>query len=111
VARLVGQAEERQREKATSGKGKPGHGGELGRDKAGRSKATYNISIDRQDLVRKMAKQEEVSQADIVEAAVVAFHNAWEDGQVDLDDFKAPTRSLKVMWELNVPDEFSVFPE
>lgn len=109
VARLVGKAEQRQRESATDGRGRAAHSGQLGRDKSGRSKATYDLPIDRQRLVREMADQEDVSQSDIVEAAVVALYNAWQADQIKLSDLREPTRSLKVMWKLNVPDELSLF--
>ena len=59
--------------------------------------------------VRQMAESEEISQGDIVEAAVVTFYNAWKDGQVTLEDLKEPTRSLKAMWKLAVPDDFTFF--
>lgn len=109
VSRLVGQAEERQREQVTRGRGKAGHGGKVGQDKTGRQKASYDLSVKRQKLVRDMAQQEDVSQTDIVEAAVVVFYNAWRAGKVDLGEMREPARSLKALWKLNVPDEFSFF--
>lgn len=109
VSRLVGQAEQRQRESATDGRGRPGHAGELGRDKLKRSKATYNLSVDRQNLVREMAEAEDISQADVVELAVVALYNAWQAGVIDLQDMKTPARSLRVASKLVVPDDFAPF--
>ena len=58
-----------------------------------------------------MAKAEDVAQKDIVEAAVVAFYNAWQNGQINLEEMKTPARSLKVLWALNIPDDFSFFAE
>ena len=111
VSRLINEATERQQASLTDGRGRPGHAGQKGIDKAGRSKATYNLPVERQNLVRQMAETEEISQGDIVEAAVVAFYNAWKDGQVTLEDLKGPTRSLKAMWKLAVPDDFTFFSE
>ena len=62
-------------------------------------------------MVREMAQAEEVSQADIVESAIVAFYNAWQDNQDDLHPLKAPTRSLKAIWKLEIPDDFQLFSE
>jgi hypothetical protein len=114
VSRLVKKAEQRQREQAnqaTDGRGRVGNAGERGVDKTGRAKATYNIPVDRQALVREMAQAEDVSQADIVETAIVAFYNAWQTEKVDLHELKAPTRSLKATWKLEIPDDFGLFSE
>jgi hypothetical protein len=114
VNRLVKKAEQRQQAQAnppSDGRGRAGHAGERGVDKTGRAKATYNIPVDRQAMVREMAQAEEVSQADIVESAIVAFYNAWQDNQVDLHPLKAPTRSLKAIWKLEIPDDFQLFSE
>ena len=107
VQRLIGESERRQKEEATDGRGRPGHAGQVGQDKQGRSKVTYNIPLDRQALVREMAQDEDVSQADIVEAAIVALHNAWQAGKVDFHLMKNPARSLRVSWKLTIPDEFT----
>ena len=107
VSRLVGQAEERQREQETHGRGKPGHGQELGVDQTGRSKATFDLSLERQMMVDEIAQQEDVAKSDIAEAAIVAFYNAWRAGKVDLEDLKKPARSLRVLWKISVPDEFN----
>jgi len=114
VNRLVKKAEQRQQAQAKSssdGRGRAGNAGERGVDKTGRAKATYNIPVDRQALVREMAQAEEVSQADIVESAIVAFYNAWQGNRIDLHPFKAPTRSLKAIWKLEIPDDFQLFFE
>jgi hypothetical protein len=108
VGRLVDTATERQRENTQNspGRGRPGHGGELGLDGRGRAKATYDLSLDRQALVREMAEAENVAQSDIIEAAIVLLHNARQAGLVDLHDLKRPARSLKADWKLEIPDEF-----
>ncbi len=111
VARLMGEAKQRQQEQETHGRGKPGHGGQLGQDSAGRKKVTYNLTLARQTLVRQMAAEENVSQADIAEAAIVMFYNAWRSGKVDLEDLREPARSLKVLWKLQVPDDFESFSD
>ncbi len=114
VSRLVKKAELRQQAQAnqhTDGRGQAGHAGQRGTDKTGRAKATYNIPVDRQELVRQMAEAEDVSQADIVEAAIVALYNAWQAAQVELYEFKSPTRSLKATWKLEIPDDFAPFSE
>lgn len=111
VARLIDKAEERQQASIKDGRGRPAHAGQLGTDQSGRSKATYDLPLERQDLVRLMAQTEEVSQGDIVEAAVVAFYNAWQAGRISLAELKENTRSLKATWRLNVPDDFTFFSE
>ena len=114
VSRLVKKAEQRQQEQAnqtTDGRGRTGNAGERGVDKTGRAKATYNIPVDRQALVREMAIAEDVSQADIVETAIVAFYNAWQTEKIDLHELKTPTRSLKATWKLEIPDDFGLFSE
>lgn len=108
VDHLVGESEQRQRELATSGRGKPGHAGQLGKDKNDRDKATYDLSVERQALIREMADAEDVAKSDIVEAAVVTFYNAWKERKVSLNDLKEPTRSLRVMWKLKIPDDLEI---
>ena len=82
---------------------------QVGIDQGGRSKATYDLPVARQNLIREMAQTEDVSQGDIVEAAIVAFYEAWQAGKVDLTDMKQITRSLKATWKLAIPDDFSIF--
>lgn len=111
VKRMVGAAQDRQQaeeDKAAGrdGRGKPGGAGELGKDKAGLTKATYALPLARQALVREMAEAEDVSQTDIVEAAIVALYNAWQAGKVDFSERKSPAKSLRVSWHLEIPDNF-----
>lgn len=111
VTHLVGQSQEAQAEEQAKaagkdGRGKPGNAGELGKDKAGLTKATYALPIERQALVREMAESEDVSQTDIIEAAVVAFYNAWQANRVDLSGLKTPAKSLRFSWHLEIPDNF-----
>lgn len=111
VAQLVGQAQQAQAAEAAKaagkdGRGKPGNAGVLGRDKDGLAKATYALPIRRQALVREIAESEDVSQTDIIEAAIVALYNAWQANRVDFSGLKAPTRSLRFSWHLEIPDNF-----
>lgn len=109
VLQLSKESLEQQAAQATDGRGRPGHAGQKGVDKRGHQKATYYIPVERQDLVREMAKAEDVSQGDMIELAIVSLYNAWRAGKLDLDDLKHPKKSLHVMWELRVPDEFNFF--
>lgn len=111
VKRMVGAARARQEAEQTSGQGRPGHAGKIGRDSAGRTKATYNISLAAQDIAREIAEAEEVSQADIVELALHLLEDAWRAGKVDLHPYKVPTRSLKVSWKLELPGKINFFRE
>lgn len=111
VQRLVSQAADAQaeteaRNAGRDGRGRPGNAGAVGRDRTGASKATYALPTRRQELVRRMAEAEDVSQTDIVEAAIVALYNAWEAGRVDLEALKVPAKSLKATWHLEVNDKF-----
>jgi len=99
------QAEEGKRR----GAGKPGHAGTVGRDRAGRERATYNVSLARQSLIREIAQAEDISLSNVVEFAIVVLHSAWQRGDIDLGEMKRPTRSLRVTWELEIPDKFSFF--
>lgn len=114
VKRMVGksqeaQAEEQAKAEGKDGRGKPGNAGQLGIDKRGQGKVTYYLPINRQNLVKEMATAEDVSQTDIVEVAIVAFYNAWKAGRFDLDDLKSATKSLRVLWKIDVPDKFGFF--
>lgn len=111
VERLVSQAQAEQEKIADQnagrdGRGRPGNAGEKGKDKTGASKATYALPTRRQELVREMAETEDVSQTDIVEAAVVALYNAWKGGRVDFEPMKTGAKSLRVTWHLEVEDTF-----
>lgn len=109
VQRILDRSQEKIEAETSSGRGKPGHGGELGRDKTGRSKATYDVSADVQNRVRSIAEGEGVVIGDIVEAALLAFCNAYDAGKIDLQDYRIPTRSLKADWKLELPENFSFF--
>lgn len=98
------------KEKDTDGRGKPGNAGRVGQDVLGREKVTFNLPIRRQNLVREMAQAEDVSQADIVEAGIVALYNAWQAGKVDLESLKGFAKSLRVTHKLEVPDDFYFSP-
>jgi hypothetical protein len=109
--RIIQQGRERQEALQSDGRGRPGHAGEVGVDKRGQAKATYYFPKARQDLIRKIASDEDLTQGSIVEAAIVAFYNAWKAGKVNLENMKTPARSLKATWELRVPDEFGFFSD
>lgn len=111
VQQLLTESRRSQEAQRTDGRGRAGHAGQRGRDKRGHEKVTYYLPLDRQNLVREIASQEDVSQTDIVEAAVVALYNAWRSGKVDLEELKSPARSLKVSWKLNILDEFGFFSD
>jgi hypothetical protein len=109
VKRMVSAAQDRQEAEKTTGQGRAGHGGQIGQDAAGRSKATYNISLAAQEIARQIAEAEEVSQADIVELALRLLEDTWRAGKMDLHPYKRITRSLKVSWKLELPDKINFF--
>lgn len=108
VNRLLGQAEEKQEQARTTGQGRPGNAGAVGQDRAGRSKATYDISTATQDRLRAIAEAEGVAISDLVELAAVAFCTAHEGGKVDLYPLRVPTRSLRADWKLEVPQDLEL---
>ncbi len=109
IQQLMNRSRETQEaQQKTDGRGQPGHAGQRGRDKRGQEKVTYYLPLNRQNLVREIASHEDVSQTDIAEAAIVAFYNAWQKGEINLDSFKSPARSLKVSWKLAIPNEFEI---
>ena len=97
------------RQKVKDGRGKPGHAGQVGVDKSKYPKSTYRMPLKSQMLVRQMAKEENVSQAVIVEIALVAFYIAWKTGILNLDDMKVVARSLRVDSKLVIPDDYNPF--
>lgn len=109
VVELSKESLQQQAAQASDGRGQAGHAGQKGVDKRGHEKATYYIPVERQNLVREMAKAEDVSQSDMIELAVVGLYNAWRAGKLDLAGLKIPKKSLHVMWELSVPEDFSLF--
>lgn len=114
VNSLVNQARVRQEEiKAESegrdGRGKPGHGQRKGVDKTGRPKFTADISEPVQNGLRQIAEESEIALKDLAEAALRGFVNGYRDGRIDLSDFLVRARSLKAMYELELPDDFSLF--
>jgi hypothetical protein len=115
VKRMVNQAAERQeaedaKAQGKDGRGRPGHAGKVGRDNKGTEKRTYYIPLGRQELVEEIAKIEEVSQSNIVEAAILAFYNAYKAGKVDLYQYREiHGQSLKVAYRLELPDDFNIF--
>ncbi len=111
--RIIEQGLQQQESLYSDGRGRPGHAGEVGKDKLGTSKATYNISIARQKLVKKMSQDErvEVPKNDIVEAAIVLLYNAWQQNPEILEALKVPSRIPAFEYRLAVPDEFGFFSD
>jgi hypothetical protein len=95
------------------GRGRAGHAGQVGVDKRGVSKATFNISTDTQAIITRLAQQQQLSKANIVEAAIAVLDGALRAKKVDLDPFKSITYSEKQPWraitELKIPEEFDFF--
>lgn len=110
IRRIMQRGKEKQEQnQGRDGRGQPGRSGQVGTDSAGRSKATYGISAEAQEIARRIAEAEEISQADVVEAALRIFHQIHQAGKVDLHPFKAPARSLKATWKLERLDEINFF--
>ena len=91
------------------GRGKPGNAGKIGLDQDGRSKATFDISLARQTMLKEICEAESASPSGLVEAAIVALYNAWQAGRFSVEDYREPARSLRVDWNVIVPDEFQLF--
>lgn len=107
VRRMVQDAQERQATKITKGRGRAGHGGELGRDASGRTKVTVEMSLARQAEMREMAEKEDVFPADIISLAMARLYRDWQAGEVDLFEMKIPSRTPRVMWRLDETQFFS----
>ena len=71
--------------------------------KAARPKATYDLTTKVIDRVKQVAAEEDVSQSDIVAWALAEFLERHKAGGVDLAPHKKPTRSLRVMFKLELP--------
>ncbi len=99
----------------TDGRGKPGHGGQHGVDVTGRSKKTFDLSIECQGRMNEIARAEQLAQPEVVEFAVDLLYRLWKDGKIDLDQFKTVIYSDKQVWrgrnKLVLPDEFELFSE
>lgn len=113
---MLGEAQDKQAEikaqaEGKDGRGKPGHSGSKGTDSAGRSKATYGISLEAQDIARELAEAEEISQADVVEVALRVLAQLHRAGKVDLYPFKVPARSLKATFRLERLSELKLFSD
>jgi len=92
------------------GRGRPGHAGQKGRDKTGRAKATFDISLPVQKELRALAAETGIVISDLAEAALLAFIRAYRAGQIDLEPYKTPIRSLKADFKLDLPAELDLFP-
>lgn len=71
--------------------------------KAARPKATYDLSTKVIDQVKRVAAEEDVSQSDIVAWALTEFLDRYREGGVELAPHKKPTRSLRVLFKLELP--------
>jgi hypothetical protein len=101
VSRLVGEAQQRQADEATDGRGRTSAHRVKGVDKKGRAKMTLKLSVERQTHIREMAKAEDVYPADIVNYAVHVLYQEWKAGEVDLERYKVMARSNTVLWRLD----------
>lgn len=109
---ILGEAQQKQAEsQGKDGRGQPGRSGQRGADSAGRSKATYGISQEAQEIARDLAAEEEVSQADIVDVALRLFAQLYRAGKVDLYPYKVPARSLKATYRLEGLSELKLFSD
>lgn len=71
-----------------------------------RPKGTYDLSLKLLDKVREVSKIEDVPQSDIVAWALIEFLERYEGGDVDFEDHKKPTRSLRYLYKLDLPSEW-----
>jgi hypothetical protein len=71
--------------------------------KAQRPKATYDLPTKLIERVKEVAEKEDVAQSDIVAWALGEFLERHAAGEVDLVAHKEYTRSLRVMYKLQLP--------
>ena len=76
------------------------------RAKAKRPKQTYDLPQSLIDAVRAIADRESVAQSDIAALALIDFVERYEAGKVDLHTRKAPARSLRVDWKIELPKDW-----
>lgn len=71
-----------------------------------RPKATYDLSMKLIESVQEVARGEDVSQSDVVAWALIDFLVRYHAGDVNLDDYKQPARSLRFAYKLEFPEEW-----
>jgi hypothetical protein len=69
---------------------------------AQRSKATYDLPEEIITAIREIAKQEDISQSDLVAELLVRAVNIYRAGELVLDKQKQPARSLKWLYKLDI---------
>lgn len=99
VQRLVTQATEAMESEGKTGAGKPGHAGQTGQDKTGRQKMTIDLSLDRQQQLKKIANAEGVNVAELAGYAIARLIADYEAGKVDIGSKVVYERSEKQPWK------------
>ena len=105
---LAEEAAQARSDEPNQGKGKPGHAGQKGTDRTGRAKMTFDLSPERQTMLREIADTESVALSDVVEAAIVSFHNQWQEKEDVFYLIRERARSLRVLWKLIIPDDWRI---
>jgi hypothetical protein len=89
VDRMVSQAkdklaEEQARDEGRDGRGKPGHAGQVGRDASGQYKTTIRPSAEGQELLRRLAAEQHLTQDDVVELGLRVLAVVLAAGRLDV---------------------------
>jgi len=70
-----------------------------------RPKATYDLPLWLTEAVTAIASTESVARSDIAELALREFVHRYKAGGVNLEPYKQPAKSLRVIYKLALPDE------
>ena len=68
-------------------------------------RATYDLPPSLRQEVKNLAEKERLPASQLVTLALLRFLNDLEEGEVDLRDYKEPSRSPRYDWNLVFSDE------
>ena len=74
-----------------------------------RPKATFDLPLEIQDALKRVAEEESVCASDLAALAILRLVLDYKAGQVNLKPYRRPARSLKFAYHLDLSAEYDQF--
>lgn len=69
------------------------------------ARATYDLPPALREKIRQLAEEQRVPASQLVTLALARFLNDFENGRVNLSNYKSPSRSPRYDWNLDLPSD------
>jgi len=68
-------------------------------------RATYDLPPSLRQMIKQLAEKERLPASQLVTLALIRFLDDLQDGEIDLGQYKEPSRSPRYDWNLIFPDD------